>query len=84
MFSVLLICIQLKKFTLGFALVAAFSLGLALTLVTVGVVAAWSVNRAAKASSRFGDLARKAPYFSSAVLILLGIFLAARGVYHLV
>ena len=35
--SVLLVCLQLKRFTLGFSLVAAFSLGLAVTLVSVGM-----------------------------------------------
>jgi nickel/cobalt exporter len=64
--------------------VAAFSLGLALTLVSVGVVAAWSVKRIEKSSSRLSDLARNAPYFSSGVLILLGLFLMARGIYHLI
>ncbi len=83
-FSVLMLCLQVKKFTLGFAVVAAFSLGLALTLVSVGVVAAWSVKKIETSSSRFGELARNAPYFSSGVLILLGCFLAARGIYHLV
>ena len=83
-FSILLICLQLKKFTLGFALVGAFSLGLALTLVTVGVVAAWSLNKATKASPRIANLARNAPYLSSGLLILLGAFLAARGLMHFV
>jgi len=82
-FSILLICLQLKKFTLGFALVGAFSLGLALTLVTVGVVAAWSLNKATKASPRIANLARNAPYLSSGLLILLGLFLATRGLIHL-
>ena len=38
--AVLLVCLQLKKVTLGFALVLGFSIGLAITLVTVGVIAA--------------------------------------------
>ena len=83
-FSVLVLCLQVKKLTLGFALVAAFSLGLALTLVSVGVIAAWSVKRIENSSSRFADLARNAPYLSSGLLILLGSFLAARGLSHLV
>ncbi len=83
-FSILLICLQLKKYTLGFALVGAFSVGLAVTLVTVGVVAAWSLNRATKASPRIAKLARNAPYLSSGLLILLGAFWTARGLWHLV
>jgi len=45
-FSVLLICIQLKRIALGFTLVAAFSAGLALVMVATGVLAAWSLRQA--------------------------------------
>ena len=44
----LLICLQLGQFTLGAATVAAFSLGLAITMVSIGVVAAWGVHHASK------------------------------------
>src|SRR6202035_5146508 len=37
--TVLLLCLQLKQFTLGVALVACFSIGLAVTMVSVGVIA---------------------------------------------
>ena len=40
--TVLLICLQLGQFSLGMATVAAFSLGLAVTMVTIGVAAAWA------------------------------------------
>jgi ABC-type nickel/cobalt efflux system permease component RcnA len=73
--TVLLICLQLKQFTLGFALVAAFSFGLALTMVTVGAVAAWSVHHAEKHFSGFGQLMRKAPYFSVLILLLLSCYM---------
>ncbi|MEO6875606.1 MAG: ABC transporter permease subunit [Opitutaceae bacterium] len=57
-------------------MVATFSLGPALTLVTVGVGAAWGAGRLLKASSgRFRSLARQTPYFSSGLLILVGLFL---------
>ena len=78
-FAVLLICLQLKKFVLGFAIVLAFSLGLAITLVSVGAVAALSVHHATKHFKGFGELARKAPYVSSAVMILIGLFIAVQG-----
>lgn len=39
-FTVLLVCLQLKKVTLGFAIVGAFSFGLALTMVATGALAA--------------------------------------------
>jgi nickel/cobalt transporter (NicO) family protein len=38
--TVLLLCLQLKKFTLGAALVLCFSIGLAITMVSVGAAAA--------------------------------------------
>ena len=47
--TVLLLCLQLKEFTLGFALVLCFSIGLAITLVAVGGAAALSVRHATRA-----------------------------------
>ena len=81
--TVLLVCLQLKQFTLGFVLVLAFSVGLALTMVAVGTAAAWSVQHASKRIKGFGEFARKAPYFSSAVLICLGLYIATQGWLHL-
>ncbi len=78
-FTVLLVCLQVKQFTLGFALVAAFSLGLAITMVTVGAAAAWSVGRAEKKWGGFGALMRRAPYFSSVLLLLLAGYMAWSG-----
>ena len=78
-FAVLLVCLQLKQFTLGFAIVLAFSLGLALTLVTVGSVAALSVHHASKRFKGFGELARKAPYVSSVVLMVIGLLVGLSG-----
>ncbi len=61
----LLICIQLKALTLGATLVVSFSIGLALTLVTVGVGAAISVQQVAKRWSGFNTLANAPPFFQS-------------------
>lgn len=83
-FAVLLICLQLKKFSLGFGLVLGFSIGLALTLVTVGMIAALSVQHAVKRFKGFGEFARKAPYVSSAVLILIGFLVGIQGFRHLI
>jgi ABC-type nickel/cobalt efflux system permease component RcnA len=82
-FAVLLVCLQLKKFTLGFALVVAFSVGLAITLVSVGAIAALSVRHASKHFTGFGKIARKMPYVSSVVMLLIGIFIALQGARHL-
>src|SRR5207302_5501073 len=60
--TVLLICLQLKQFTLGAALVLCFSVGLAITMVTAGVIAALSVRHISQRWSGFGALAQRAPY----------------------
>jgi nickel/cobalt transporter (NicO) family protein len=78
-FAVLVVCLQLKQFSLGFALVLAFSVGLAVTLVTVGAVAALSVRQASKRFKGFTEFARKMPYVSSAVMCLIGLLIAGQG-----
>ena len=72
--TVLLLCLQLKRFALGATLVLSFSVGLALTMVTAGVVAAISVRHVQSRWSGFGELARKAPYVSSAVIVGVGLY----------
>jgi ABC-type nickel/cobalt efflux system permease component RcnA len=84
--TVLLLCLQLKKAALGFWLVACFSVGLAVTLVLAGVVAAWGAAHAAKKLSKLGGLSRwadRAPYVSGAVMVVLGVVLAWTGWLHL-
>lgn len=77
--TVLLICIQLKALTLGATLVVSFSIGLALTLVTVGVGAAISVQQVAKRWSGFNTFAKRAPYFSSLLIGLVGLYMGVHG-----
>ncbi len=77
--TVLLLCLQLKEFTLGFALVLCFSIGLAVTLVAVGAAAALSVRHATKRWSWFATFARKAPYFSGILIILVGLYVGYHG-----
>lgn len=77
--TVLLLCLQLKKITLGATLVLGFSIGLALTLVLSGVVAAVSVRHASKRWSGFGEFARRAPYFSGGLIMLVGLYVGFQG-----
>lgn len=77
--TVLILCLQLKEVTLGATLVLSFSVGLALTLVTVGVAAALSVRYATKRYSWFGSFVRKAPYFSSTLILSIGVYMAIHG-----
>ena len=72
--TVLLLCIQLKEFSLGFALVVCFSIGLALTMVSAGVLAALSVKHVASRWSGFSGFARQAPYASAALIVLVGLY----------
>lgn len=78
-FGVLLICLQLKQVTLGAALVASFSLGLALTMVTTGALAAWSVHHAQRKFRGFGEIMRRAPYISCALLVAIASYMAFHG-----
>ena len=78
-FTVLLVCLQLKRVTLGLAIVIAFGIGLALTMVLTGAIAAWSVHHAQKKFKGFGEIVRRAPYVSCVVLIVLATAMAWHG-----
>src|SRR3954470_10099688 len=82
--TVLLLCLQLKAFTLGAGLVLCFSIGLAITMVSAGVAAAWGVRHAEKRWSGFAALAERAPYVSAAVIILVGLFVGFEGLRAIV
>lgn len=77
--TVLLLCLQLKEITLGAVLVLSFSVGLALTMVLSGALAALSVQHASRRWSGFGMLARRAPYVSGAVILLVGGYVGYQG-----
>lgn len=77
--TVLLLCLQLKQFTLGAALVLCFSIGLAITLVAVGVTAALSLRYASKHFSWFSMLAGRAPYLSGILIMLVAVYVGLQG-----
>ncbi len=77
--TVLLLCLQLKKVALGATLVLGFSVGLALTIVASGVLAALSVRHLAGHWSGFGEFTRKAPYVSGLLIILTGMYVGWHG-----
>lgn len=80
--AVLLVCLQLKKLSLGFVMVAAFSLGLAATLVAVGIAAAWGVRRLSGPSADSGWMATwgpRLPAISGGIVLVVGIMITARG-----
>jgi nickel/cobalt exporter len=83
--TVLLLCLQVKQVAIGAVLVLSFSVGLALTMVSAGVIASISVHHLARrwSGGRLAGLASRAPYVSSAVIICMGIYLATMGLIGL-
>jgi len=80
---IVLVCLQLKRFALGIAMVLSFSVGLAVTLVAAGALAAWSLRHAERRFTGLGSVARKLPYLSCVILALMGIFIGTEGWLHL-
>ncbi|MDD2162435.1 nickel/cobalt efflux transporter [Pseudomonas sp. MIL19] len=77
--TVLLLCLQVKEVALGAVLVLCFSIGLAITLVTVGAAAAIGARQASNRWPWLGAVARRAPYLSSLLIIGVGIYVGAHG-----
>jgi nickel/cobalt exporter len=77
--TVLLICLQLKKFSLGATLVLGFSVGLALTLVASGAIAALSLKHVTNRWPELNDLSRKAPWVSGTLIIVVGFYMLLHG-----
>lgn len=77
--TVLLLCIQLKEISLGVVLVLCFSIGLAVTMVSAGVLAALSIKHIGNRWSGFSAFARRAPYASGVLIILVGLYMGLQG-----
>lgn len=77
--TVLLICLQLREFSLGVTLVLCFSIGLALTLTASGVAAALGVKHLATRGISLDRLAARGPYLSAALILLVATYMAAHG-----
>ncbi len=78
--TILLICLQLKHVALGATLVLSFSVGLALTLVASGAIAAIGLKHVSTRWRGFGELSRRAPWFSGALIILVGLYMMGHGI----
>jgi len=81
--TVLMLCLQLKRLALGATLVVAFSVGLALTMVASGVLAALSLRHVERRWTGFGEAIRKAPYISGLVILGVGLYVALSAWQHL-
>jgi nickel/cobalt exporter len=78
--TVLLLCLQLKQLSLGAALVLCFSIGLAVTMVSAGVIASLSVHHVQKHWSGFSAMARRLPYASGILMLLIAFYMGYSGV----
>lgn len=78
--TVLLLCLQLKQLSLGAVLVLCFSIGLAVTMVAAGVIASLSVRHIQKRWSGFNTFARRAPYASGVLMLLIGVYMGVIGI----
>lgn len=77
--TVLLLCLQVKEVALGGLLVLCFSIGLAMTLVTVGAAAAVGARQASNRWPWLGTVARRAPYLSCVLIIGVGLYVGIHG-----
>ena len=77
--TMLLVCLRLKRLILGAGLVTAFSLGLAITLVSLGVVAALGVAHASRRLPALDRWVGFLPYCSGALIVGIGIFMGVSG-----
>jgi nickel/cobalt transporter (NicO) family protein len=77
--TVLLLCLQLKQISLGAVLVLSFSVGLAITMISAGVIAALGVRHLGGRLPGFGRFARYAPYASGVMIILVGVYTGYLG-----
>ena len=81
--TVLLLCLGIGQFWLGIGMVASFSIGLAVTLVAVGMTAVFGLRYASKRFSGAGRFLVSAPYLSAVLILLVGTYMAYSGWSHL-
>ena len=81
--TVLLLCLGIGQFWLGVGMVASFSVGLAATLVAVGMAAVLGLRYASKRFSGADRLLASAPWVSGALILLIGTYMAYSGWSHL-
>ncbi|GGI25613.1 nickel/cobalt efflux transporter [Bradyrhizobium guangdongense] len=81
--TVLLLCLQLKQLSLGFVLVLSFGIGLAITMVSAGVLAALSLRHVERHWGGFSRYAHRAPYVSAALIVFVGFYTGWTGLHEL-
>lgn len=78
-FAVLLACLHQKAYILGLVMVAAFSIGLALMLVAIGIAAAWGADALKRRVRGFSWIAQWAPYISAIIVLMIGCVVVVQG-----
>jgi len=81
--AVLLVCLQLKNIALGAGMVAAFSFGLAATLVAVGLMAAWGTQQSASRWPALSRWSERIPLISGLLVMALGVFMSIKALLML-
>lgn len=71
--TVMLLALSVRQTALGLFTVLGFSIGLAITLVGIGLTVVAGLTRLTS-NSRMGWIARRAPVLSAAMVILSGLF----------
>lgn len=78
--TILLLCLQLQRPVLGLVLVGSFSLGLALTMIAAGALAALGARHIARRWSGLDGLARYATFASCAIILCIGVYMLVEGI----
>ncbi|WP_259781112.1 nickel/cobalt efflux transporter [Aestuariispira ectoiniformans] len=81
--TVLILCLHTNQFWLGVGLVSAFSIGLAITLVSAGVVAAIGLRYARTKTDKLDEIMARAPFLSAGLIGLIGCYMAYSGWSHI-
>jgi nickel/cobalt exporter len=82
-FAVLLACLHQGAYGQGVVTVAAFSVGLALMLVAIGLAAAWSADALRSRIGLVDKVAGWAPYVSALIVLILGLVAIVEGAQSL-
>ena len=77
--TVFILCLNLGKLALGLTLVSAVSIGLAVTLVAIGVVAAVGLNAVYARTSRIDSVRRAAPRLYAVQIAVIGVVIIWSG-----
>jgi len=81
--TVLLMCLHVDRFWLGVGLVSAFSAGLALTLVAVGVATATGLRWLGQRTTVLDRLLARAPVLSALLVAVVGLWMVLGGWWRL-